>query len=243
MTPGVTPLGSIERRLPMHGKIRLGEKGTRGEPRKLKTLRFTSPDKAAISRIAALYGGEPTIWPGAPVDEQWQVTTTVRSVPIALPDDPLYGPHYEMWSGGGLQRRCDGVTVTMAQPTPDGADVVEGGCICARNGQLACSPKVRLSVILREIRFAGVWMIESSGWNAVKELPSMVELVQAAQAQGMVSARLSMGERKRVAQRQDPSLRRPRAVAGLLHRRADGRPGRAGHRVHHPAHRRALRWW
>lgn len=201
--PGdVTPISQLGRRMPTAGRLRAGRKGDRGQPEKLNRWRATSHDEQAIRQIAARYGGEPQQWNDPKVAEgQWEVLTEAAELPIVLPPDPLGGtPIYEMWSGGGCQRRCDGVTCETTQQGPDGAEPAEVDCICAREGALACQPKTRLSVILPEVRFAGVWRIDTSSWNAARELPGMVDMVQALQAQagGLSRGVVALEERKSV---------------------------------------------
>jgi hypothetical protein len=197
--PDITPLSNLERRLPLAGKIRLGKKGDRGQPQKLSTFRFTSHDRAAISRLAQLYGGTAAEWTGAPTEAQWEVVTDVDTIPVALPPGALYGPFYEMWSKGGLLRRCDGnVCTTLVSAGPDGREDGEVPCICAGKSLLECKQKLRVSLVLRDVRFAGVWMLESSGWNALHEIPGMVDMIQAMQSRGLTTARLTLAKRKQV---------------------------------------------
>jgi hypothetical protein len=178
----VTPLRSIERRLPEMGRIRIGgekPKSGKGAGAKLETFRLTT-DKVEALRIAAeRFGGEIKPWTGSMAPGQYQLITQTKVLPIALPPEPISGPLYELWSGGGCQRRCDGEMAQIPQHTADGADLVEVPCLCQRKGKLECSPKLRLSVLLRGLPFAGVWRYETSSWASVRELPGMVELVQA----------------------------------------------------------------
>lgn len=175
------PIDQLERRLPTAGRIRIGKTvpGRSGAPRpeKLSTFRFTSQDKAAIEQVAALYGGTVTPWKGH--EGQWEVYTPADMVKVVLPPNPLGNtPLYELWDGSGCLRRCDGVTVTMRVGGPDGGDVVEKDCICWANDRLECARKTRLSVILPEVRFLGVWRIDTGSKIASEELPGMVETFQ-----------------------------------------------------------------
>jgi hypothetical protein len=193
----IVPVSEIALRMPSQGRIRTGVKGPKGEPRALDTFRLSSNDREAIEQIASLYGGTPKAWPQAPTADQWQVTTTAKELPIALPPDPLGGtPCYELWSRGGLQRRCDGVTCALPEATDDGATIGEQPCICVRNDALECKPIVRLAVILREVRFGGTWMIECKGWNGFHELPGMVDIIQSVQDRGIVRAVLALEKRQ-----------------------------------------------
>lgn len=187
---------TIERRMPRHGKIRLGNKGAKGQPQKLGTFRFTSPDEEAIAALANIYGGTYSKWDGAPTDEQWQVTCESKAIKVILPEDPMYGPYYELWTRGGLSRRCNGIECEVPKQSEDGAFLSTEPCICDANGRLECKQKLRIDLLLPGIPFRGTWALESSGWNAIHELPGMVDLILATQARGMVSARLSLEQRK-----------------------------------------------
>lgn len=189
----IVPMHQLNRRIPECGRIRLGEKGSKGQPVKLARFRFTSADKDAICEIAALYGGTVKPWEAAPTPGQWQVTITSERVRVTLPPDPLgVGPVYELYSGGGCLRRCDGIDCTIptsTEPVP---------CICDAQQRLDCKPTTRLNVILREVPFRGVWRMESKGWNAAQELPGMVDLVLAVQQAGLPVGELGVEERRQV---------------------------------------------
>lgn len=192
----VVPVENLGRRMPEAGRIRLGVKSERGAPRSIDTLRFTSDNEAAIRELATLYGGEARVWNPRGARTEWEVITTVKSVPVILPPDPLGGtPIYELWSGGGLVRRCDGATCTVARKTPDGAEQAEVPCICTDQGRMDCTVTTRLSVILPEIHFAGTWRLETHGWFAAKELPGMVETILVLQNTGFARAILALERR------------------------------------------------
>lgn len=193
------PIRHLARRMPRHGKIKIGElvKARSGKtmPAAIEVFRFTSNDRGAIEAIAERYGGTPKVWAGGP-NGHWEVKTDAREIPIALPPDPLGGtPLYELWSGKGSERRCDGEVCEVLRSGPEGPEVVEVACICAQRNRLECKVKTRLTVILREIAFGGGWLLETGGKNAAEELPGMVEAVQAVQARGFVSAVLALEKR------------------------------------------------
>lgn len=189
------PIRNLARRMPRHGKIKIGEMvkmaNGKSRPASIPQFRFTSGDKGAIAAIADLYGGTPGPWNG-----QWEVKTDAAEIPIALPPDPLGGtPMYELWDGGGLQRRCDGEVCELPSNGPEGPEMAESPCLCVAKDKLECTVKTRLTVVLREIAFGGGWMLETGGWNAAHELPGMVDAVQAIQARGFVSAILAVEQR------------------------------------------------
>lgn len=195
----IVPIANLQRRLPEAGRIRTGVKSGKAM-KSIATVRFTSADEAAIGQVAALYGGSVAPWKDAPTPGQFEVITDANEIRIVLPPDPLGGsPVYEQWSGGGCQRRCDGVTAQIPTQGPDGPELADVACICAAKGEMACSPHTRLSVILPEIRFAGTWRYESAtSWNVATEMPGMVELVQQLQSRGLTRALLAIEHRKSV---------------------------------------------
>lgn len=195
----VVPIEDLGRRMPEAGRIRLGVKGSRGEPRSIQTLRFTSENEGAIREIAALYGGEVKPWNPRGSRSEWEVVTLAKSVPIVLHPNALGGtPVYELWSGGGLVRRCDGVSTTVARRTPDGAEQAEVPCICNERDRMECTVTTRLSVILPEINFSGSWRLETHGWYAAKELPGMVDMVLGLQQSGLSRAVLALERRTEI---------------------------------------------
>jgi Recombination directionality factor-like len=189
------PLAQIERRIPEAGRIRLGVK-TAKAMKSIDTFRFTSQDKSSIEQIAALYGGTVEPWrdPKANPPDQWQVITTSNRINIAVPPDAL-SIWYELWAGGGCQRRCDGLSVEVSAPGPDGDELQQQRCICAAKGVLECDPMTRLNVILDGVSFRGVWRLQTKGWNALKEMPGMIELIENLQPTGMVLAELTLEKR------------------------------------------------
>jgi hypothetical protein len=210
MTRRPVPVRSLATRLPDAGRIRIGVKvpvpgkdrngNPKSRPEKIDRFRFTSADRTALDQVAAIYGGQVTEWvePKA-APGQWQVITDAREIRIALPPDPLGNtPVYELWAGGGCQRRCDGETVEMLTNGPDGLDLQTAPCICDRKQALECSLHTRLSVLLPEVRFAGVWRLDTKSQNAAVELPGMVELIRSLQDRGIVRATMRVEWRKQV---------------------------------------------
>ncbi|MFC1740174.1 hypothetical protein ACFL0N_01685, partial [Pseudomonadota bacterium] len=99
------------------GEIRLGDtvptSGGKTRPRKLETFRLTSAAKGILEQAASLWGGDVTPWQATPNSApKWQITTGVAELPVIVPpQDPDDLTWYELWSAGGLQRRCDGETI------------------------------------------------------------------------------------------------------------------------------------
>lgn len=200
---GVIPLRDMQQRLPEHGRIRLGVKGTssRGKviPTSIDTFRFTSPDRGVIEELAGIYGGEPRPWsdPKASPKDQWEVITEATDLRIWLKDSNALSVWYELWAGKGCVRRCDGIICQV--PITEGPD--EGGwderdCICAASNNMECRPYSRLQVILPDVTFGGSWRLETKGWNAAAELPEMERMLQMLASHGILEARLRLESRQ-----------------------------------------------
>lgn len=199
MSRAIVPIADLTRRIPEAGRIRTGKKAG-NRPTAIGEFRFTSHDRTALEQIAKLYGGTVQPWsdPKA-ADGQYEVLTDAPEIRVVLPPDPLGGtPIYEMWGGGGCERRCDGVTCQRWQTGPDGPEQVDVACICAERDEMACKPITRLCVILPEVRFAGVWRLDTKSWNAAQELPGMVDMVRRLQDGGLPYATLSLKHRRSV---------------------------------------------
>lgn len=184
----------VQRRMAELGRIRLGDKGDKGQPQKLTKFRLTSASRQLLEAAASLYGGTVTEWPGAPDEGYWQLYTEADRLDIILPPvfsdrdgspSAPYSQFFELWSGGGCQRRCDGVT-EMLSGKP---------CLCEA-GERECKITTRLSVILPQVPGLGVWRLESHGWNAASVLPGTLDvLMMAAAEQQFIPAVLRLEQR------------------------------------------------
>jgi hypothetical protein len=180
----MSPIIDIQRRLAQTGRIRIGEVvvGTRPDgstytrPKKSEAFRLTSSSKAAIDAAASKYGGQPRPWTDAPTGGQWELFTTSTTLDILLPPESMsFSQYYELWSGGGCKRRCNG---SWQVPSED-------ECVCDPNDR-ECKPHTRLSVMLADLPGAGLWRLDTQGWNAANELSGAFELAGLiARARGM----------------------------------------------------------
>ena len=196
----VPKVGEQQFRLPEQGRIRFGMKHPQKKyPMSLDTFRFTSPDRTAIERVAAVFGGECRAWnePRAQQKHQWEVLTTSDSIDVWVPPGGL-SVGYELWSGSGRERFCDGDECVITLYGPNGPEDQVQPCICTMQNRLDCKPKVRLTVVLPQIPFGGGWRLESGSWAAFHEMPTMEQMLQALQTQGMVQATLRLVERTKV---------------------------------------------
>jgi hypothetical protein len=209
MSNAVVPVEDLGRRMPEAGRIRVGKK-TEGSryPTKLETFRFTSTNETLILELAALYGGDVIPWHPSKGRNEYEVITAAKELPVILPPDPLGGtPIYELWAAGGIVRRCNGITATVSQRTPDGAEPAQVDCLC--QAYMECKVTTRLSLVLADIRFAGTWRLETHSWFAAKELPGMVEAIAALQSAGYGKATLTTEPRTLIKDNQTRHFRVP----------------------------------
>lgn len=182
------PILNLQRRARELGRIRTGAvtQSSNGKlrPTKLDRFRLTSPSRELLDKVAALYGGEVREWtPQNGGSSQWEVLTTSTRLPVLVPPQPV-SQYYESWSGGGCQRRCDGVTELLSDKP----------CLCSPDPQQReCKPTTRLNVVLAEVEGIGVWRLESHGYYSAVELPEVAEFL--ASTKGYVAAWLALEER------------------------------------------------
>lgn len=173
----IVPVSQINRRPPEAGRIRIGVK-TGKAMKAIDTFRFTSSHRPAIEALARDYGGQVSPWSdGTSALNQWEVITEANEIDVLIQPGGL-STYYEMWSGGGCARRCDGEMAEVPGKGPD-ADMQSTPCICERNQLMECRPYTRLNVVLPNIDFYGVWRLESKGWNVAQEMPGMFEMLVA----------------------------------------------------------------
>ena len=201
----------VQRRMMELGRVRLGEKDDRGYPTGRGTFRFTSASRALLEAVAAQYGGTVEEWQGAPEEGYFEVGTDATELDIIIPPvfsnvdgSPTapYSQHYEQWTGGGCQRRCDGVTESLSGKP----------CLCMaaikKDGEdaRACRLTTRFSFMLPHLPGLGVWRIETHGWNAAVELPGTLDiLMMAAAEQKFIPAVLRIDHRTKKVPGQPPN--------------------------------------
>ncbi len=196
---------TLQRQARELGRLRAGtfEKPAqgRGRPTRSKTWILTSHQRDYLEAAAEEWGGEVHEWtPQGSTTSAWRLITDAEAVDAILPPGDPLSQHYEMWSRGGCQRRCDGETEQLANKP----------CFClAEFGEefhlqppeQACRPHTRLSVILPNIPDLGVWRMESKGFYAANEIAASIDLIrEATGGRVMVPIRLRIEPRKRVAQ-------------------------------------------
>lgn len=183
------PILTIQQRMTEVGRIRLGErKGNR--PSRLDHFRLTSQRKDVLDAAAAVYGGLVEPW-ASDQGPQHQLTIEADALDVLIAPGESFTQWFELWTGGGCARRCNGITVESL----DGKDVRdrEVECMCPRDvservdmaaSGAACKPTTRLSVWLPRLLGIGVWRAETHGFYSAAELPAKVSLLQSLAAQG-----------------------------------------------------------
>lgn len=198
------PILDIQQRFRELGRIRLGKREATGKtyssgprkgqtierPVKLATFRLTSPWRHLIEAAAELFGGEARPWDNDGTAE-WEVLTTnvggdgIALLPVLIPPGEILDQWYELWSGGGCQKRCDGIRQVLK----------DAACTCpkdpaerereAKEGR-ACKATTRLRVMLPELPDMGTWRLESHGFYAAAELGQAAGLVELATRRGAI---------------------------------------------------------
>jgi hypothetical protein len=181
------PILGLQQRIRELGRIRIGQvvkSGTKTRPEKLDRFRLTSASRELLEKVAGLYGGTVAEWtPANGGVQQWEVVTESARLPILVPPQPVT-QWYELWSGGGCQRRCDGEREMLT----------DRPCLCDPDPtDRACKPTTRLNVVLRDVEGLGVWRLETHGYYAAVELPGVAELL--AQAGGYITGHLGLEQR------------------------------------------------
>lgn len=170
-----TPLIGVTPRVQEIGRIRMGEKSSRGFPTKLSTFRLTSNDRRVLEVAAELYGSQDgkgvQAWTDAPDEGQWQLTTAATELDVLIPRSlRSVSQAWELWQGGTCERRCDGANESIGGTA----------CLCGDARGSAdefCDVVTRLSVILPRIPGLGVWRLDSGGWHAATTIPATLEFL------------------------------------------------------------------
>jgi Recombination directionality factor-like len=194
------PILDLQRRLREAGRIRIGHQvataNGKTRPAKLNAFRLTSQDQTVIEAAASLFGGQPRHWDKAPVGDQWELYTTTAAIPVVVPPAAtVFSQWYELWTGGGCVRRCDGET-ELINDVP---------CLCVTEDERVCTPHSRLNVILRDLPGLGVWRLDTSGWYAATELAGTVEVIVQAATRGQLLPAVLRLEQRQVKRPEEPT--------------------------------------
>jgi hypothetical protein len=166
-------------------------------PVKSKTFVLTSHSREYVERAAELYGGRVEQWtPQNQSVAQWRVITEATELRAILPaGDPL-SQSYEFWTGGGCERRCDGVTEQLKRQP----------CVCLarfgedwheRSPKQVCRPTSRISVMLPDLPDLGVWRLESHSYYAADAMAGGLDTVlQATEGKSLMPVRMWIEHRQ-----------------------------------------------
>jgi len=156
-------------------------------PRRLADFRLTSPWRHLLDAAKdAGIGGEVKPWSPSEGRNEFELVTDKDVLEVLVPPGEVLSQWMEEWSGGGCQRRCDGVRMIVSQ-----GKSADRACLCNPEGKLPigdlrCKPTTRLLVMVPGLPDLGVWRVESHGINAALELGKAVELTELATRRGII---------------------------------------------------------
>lgn len=215
----IMPILDIQQRFRELGRLRMGKvetpPGKRPRPVKLLTWRLTSPWKHLLEAAAGVgIGGDVVEWHNPGMDRaEFELITDTDTLDVIIPPGDVLNQSYELWSGGGCLRRCDGVTMTLdagktaAKKCRCPADPLERQAAAGANPPIGCKPTTRLVVMLPGLPDLGVWRLESHGFYAAAELAGAAALVEIATRRGtMIPADLRI-EARRIKRHDEPVKR------------------------------------
>lgn len=160
----------LQRRHRVLWRLRAGDKGPKGQPRRLDgQLRVTSETPEIVDAFTAVFGGQRVPWEGA-----WQAYLPITALPVVLLPGQALSQFWEQYDSGGCLRRCDGVTESLSDsPCSCPSDIT------VRMGTPnACRPTTRLSVVCPDVAVLGAGMLVSHGLIAAETLPQAVGIAE-----------------------------------------------------------------
>jgi hypothetical protein len=206
------PIVDIQRRFRELGRLRMGAKQSytdakgkqRERPIKLARWRLTTPWRHLLEAAVDLgAGGEVREWSPDGDRKEFELVTDTPALDILIPPGEVLDQWYELWSGGGLIRRCDGARMvkdagkTADKPCRCPADPEERQRCASLRQPTGCKPTSRLLVMLPGLPDLGVWRLESHGYYAASELAGAATLIELAARRGIIiPAELRIESRK-----------------------------------------------
>jgi hypothetical protein len=174
----MSPMLDIQRRHAEVFRIRLGDKGAKGQPQKLTdSIRLTSASRAVVEAFTEVYGGTPKPW-----EQQWEAYLPVTELPIMVLPGQSITQWWELYKGSVCDRRCDGDTETLS-----GTDCKCPSDITVRMQTAgACRPMTRVNVICPEVAVVGAGSLVSHGLIAAETLPQAIAVAEAALQRGLM---------------------------------------------------------
>jgi recombination directionality factor gp3-like protein len=169
---------TLQRQVRELGRLRTGYTAN-GRPNRSKTWILTSKDRDLLAAAAEEWGGQVVEWTPLNSDtKQWSLTTETAILPAFLPPGDPLTQNLEMWSKGGAQRRCDGVTDSKSNKP----------CLCLaqfgenfheRDPREVCRPYSQLNLMLLNLPDIGVWRHVTKSFYAAGEIAGAVDLIKA----------------------------------------------------------------
>jgi hypothetical protein len=195
----VPNMNALDLRLPEGGRIRMGAKGGSAGMKVLTQWRLTSQNQAALVKLAELYGGTVQPWHDSsanPPDQFELLTHSPKLIVYLIPNS--LSQSMEKWGGGLCQRRCSGDPSDLEACEVMGAgrdgESITQACICTMKNKSECSTKTRLSVL-----FPGLppltWRLDTGSYNAMVEMPGMVQIIEMMTERQVVMATLTIEQR------------------------------------------------
>lgn len=175
----------LQQRMREIGRIRIGVKDG-NTPKAIEFIRLTSADRTPLDAAAKIYGGEVTKW----INGQYQLITQSSEIEVYASPMPI-SQHYEMWTKGGCQHRCNGQYDSLNDCECQ-CDLGAENLDELRQEGKACKLVTRLSLILCKLPGVGVWRLDTGSIHAAGELPLTYEGLRAAASKNhMIPARLA----------------------------------------------------
>jgi hypothetical protein len=190
---------TLQRQARELGRLRTGTYNGR-YPERSDTWIVTSHAEHYVQAAADLWRGSVEKWqPLGNGAQQWRVVTEQRALDAILPPGDPLSQSYELWSKGGCQRRCDGMSEELSgSPCICRATWGEGFHQVAPK-DAACKMTTRLNVILPEMPDIGAWRVETHSYHSANEMAAAVDVMKGAIGQdSMIPIRLRIEQRTRV---------------------------------------------
>lgn len=193
------PIDGLEPRYRELGRLKYGDDlGDR--PTQLKTWRITTTDATLAEAASRLWGGRVVY-----TETGGEVVTEAEAIEVLIPpQDVDAGQWFELWTAGGLQRRCTGSHL-VEYDQGAGGWANSGPCACdLEGGSRACKPTTVLRVLLPQLPDLGVWRLTSRGVWAAAELPAAANVLLQMAGGNPAPAILALEERSKKRPGQPP---------------------------------------
>lgn len=177
---------TIQRQARELGRMRTGTFNGK-YPERSKTWILTSQAEHYVMAAAAEWGGTVEKYqPQGSGAAGFRVITKASAIDAILPPGDPLSQSFEVWSKGGCQRRCDGITETLA----------DSPCYClAKWGDnfhevkpkpkapvedTPCKMTTRVNLVLPSLPDLGVWRVETHSYWAANEIAASIDMIRAA---------------------------------------------------------------